>query len=156
MKDSGHDIFPESTCFPPTTEGNPNSGRLLSRTRMKPNCVEVVGKPMRPGGQQIWLRLAWAQIEMRRFSDAIHSLDGATSEQHIAPDRAIVRSVAEWQAREQDSALQDFEIALRGKPEWQNPAWVNALYSPLVAQSIQEMKEERERRLKKAKLATNR
>jgi tetratricopeptide (TPR) repeat protein len=111
---------------------------------------------LRPGGQQIWVWLAWAQIEMRRFSDAIHSLDSATYEQHIAPDRAIVRSVAEWQAREQDSALQDFEVALRGKPEWQNSAWVNALYSPLVAQSVQEMKEERERRLKKAKLATNR
>jgi beta-barrel assembly-enhancing protease len=104
---------------------------------------------LRPGGQQIWLRLAWAQIEMRRFSDAIHSLDSATYEQHIAPERAIVRSVAQWQAQEHDSALQDFDIAVAGKPAWQNPAWVKALYSPLVAQSVQEMKEERERRLKK-------
>jgi tetratricopeptide (TPR) repeat protein len=110
---------------------------------------------LRPGGPQIWLRLAWAQIEMHRYSDAIHSLDGEIHERQIAPERAIVRSVAEWQAREHDSALQDFEIALRGKPEWQNPAWVNALYSPLVAQSVQEMKEERDRQLKKANLAAS-
>jgi beta-barrel assembly-enhancing protease len=110
----------------------------------------------RPGGQQIWLRLAWSQIEVRRFSDAIHSLDTATYEQHVAPERAIVRAVAEWQAQEPNLALQDFDVALRGKPEWENPAWVKAQYSPLVVQSVQEMQSERERRLKKAKVAANR
>jgi beta-barrel assembly-enhancing protease len=110
----------------------------------------------RPGGQQIWLRLAWTQIEMRRFSDSIHSLDSATYEQHTAPERAIVRAVAEWQAQEPDSALHDLDIALRGLPEWENPAWVKALYSPLVAQSVQEMRSERERRLQKARVAANR
>lgn len=119
------------------------------------NLLEETAQ-QRPGGQQIWLRLAWAQIEMRRFSDAIHSLDSATYEQRVAPERAIVRAVAEWQALDHDSALQDFEVALRGKPEWQNAAWVKALYSPLVAQSVREMKEERERRQKKAKVAANR
>jgi thioredoxin-like negative regulator of GroEL len=110
----------------------------------------------RPGGQQIWLRLAWSQIEVRRFSDAIHSLDTANYEQQVAPERAIVRAVAEWQAQEPNLALQDFDVALRGKPEWDNPAWVKAQYSPLVAQSVQEMQSERERRLKKAKVAANR
>jgi predicted Zn-dependent protease len=109
----------------------------------------------RPGGQQIWIRLALVQIEVRRFSDAIHSLDSATYEQRVAPERAIVRAVAEWQALEHDSALQDFDIALRGQPEWGNPAWVEALYSPLVAKSVQDMRIERERRLQKARVAAS-
>ena len=71
-------------------------------------------------------------------------------------ERAIVRAVAEWQAQEPNLALQDFDVALRGKPEWENPAWVKAQYSLLVAQSVQEMQSERERRLKKAKVAANR
>jgi hypothetical protein len=35
-----------------------------------------------------------------------------------------------------------------GQPEWENPRWVKALYSPLVAQSVQQMQVERERRRK--------
>jgi hypothetical protein len=41
-------------------------------------------------------------------------------------------------------------------PEWENPKWVSALYSPLVAQSVQEMQAERERRRQKAKAVASR
>jgi hypothetical protein len=68
----------------------------------------------------------------------------------------MVRSVANWQAQEHDEAMRDFDIALGGQPEWENSNWVKALYSPLVAQSIQEMKAERERRKQKTRVATGR
>jgi tetratricopeptide (TPR) repeat protein len=110
----------------------------------------------RPGDMKLWLLLAWTQIEIRRYGDALQTLDGAVYEQKIQPERAIVRAVARWQAQERDQALLDFNVAVDRQPEWENSSWVQALYSPLVAQSIQEMQAERERRRQKAKVAASR
>ena len=100
--------------------------------------------------------MAWAQIEIRRYGDALQTLNGAAYEQKIQPERAMVRAVANWQAQEHDEAMRDFEIALGGRPEWGNSSWVKALYSPLVAQSTQEMQAERERRKQKVRAAASR
>jgi hypothetical protein len=105
---------------------------------------------------KLWLLLAWTQIEIRRYSDALQTLNAADYEQKIQPERAIVRAVARWQAQEHDQALLDFNVAVDGQPEWENSTWVQALYSPLVAQSIQEMRAERERRRQKARVAASR
>jgi DNA-binding transcriptional MerR regulator len=43
-----------------------------------------------------------------------------------------------------------------GQPAWGNRSWVRALYSPLAAQSIEEMQAERERRKQKMRAATTR
>jgi predicted Zn-dependent protease len=110
----------------------------------------------RPGDPILRLRLSWAQIEIRRYGDALQTLDSAVYEQRIQPGMAMVRAVAKWQAQEKDEALRDFDIALGGQPEWENSSWVKALYSPLVAQSIQEMQAERERRRQKTKVAASR
>ena len=110
----------------------------------------------RPGDPILRLRLSRAQIEIRRYGDALQTLDSAAYEQRIQPGMAMVRPVAKWQAQEKDEALRDFDIALGGQPEWENSSWVKALYSPLVAQSIQEMQAERERRRMKAKVAASR
>jgi hypothetical protein len=67
----------------------------------------------------------------------------------------MAQGVAYWQARERDSALRDYEQAVAGQPEWENQKWVKALYSPLVAGSVEEMKAERERQ-KKQKMAERR
>jgi predicted Zn-dependent protease len=99
----------------------------------------------RPTDLNLWLRLSWAQIEIRRYGDALQTLNGGVYEQRIEPERAIVRAVANWQAQERNEAMRDFNIALGGQPEWENASWVKALYSPLVAQSVQEMQAERER-----------
>ncbi len=66
----------------------------------------------------------------------------------------MVLAVARWQAHEQDQDLLAYNSALGGQPEWGNPSWVKALYSPLVAQSIEEMQAERERRKQEMKAAT--
>ncbi len=108
----------------------------------------------RPSDLNLRLRLAWAQIEIRRYGDALQTPDGAGYEQKIQPGRVMVRAVASWQAQEHDEAIRDFDIAVGGEPEWENPTWFKALYSPLVAQSIQEMKAERERQRQKMRVAT--
>jgi predicted Zn-dependent protease len=110
----------------------------------------------RPGEMKLWLLLAWTQIEIRRYNDALQTLNGAVYEQKIQPERAIIRAVARWQAQEHDQALLDFNVALDGHPEWENSSWVQALYSPRVTQSIQEMQAERERRRQKARVAAGR
>jgi tetratricopeptide (TPR) repeat protein len=110
----------------------------------------------RPGEMKLGLLLAWTQIEIRRYNDALQTLNGAVYEQNIQPERAIIRAVARWQAQEHDQALRDFNVAVDGQPEWENSSWVQALYSPLVAQSIQEMQAERERRRQKARVAASR
>jgi beta-barrel assembly-enhancing protease len=110
----------------------------------------------RPGELNLWLGLAWAQIEIRRYGDAPQTLNGAVDEQQIQPERAMVRAVANWQAQEHDEAMRDFNIALGGQSKWENSSWVKTLYSPLVAQSIQEMQAERERRKKKMRAAASR
>src|SRR5208282_357775 len=111
---------------------------------------------VRPGDMRLGLQRAWAMIEVRRYGDALQTLEGPVYEPHIQPERAMARAVARWQAQQHDQALLDFSNALSGQPEWGNSSWVKALYSPLVAQSIQEMQAERERRQQKARVAANR
>lgn len=106
----------------------------------------------RPGDVRVWVRRAWGQIEIRRYSDAIQSALNGNLDPRFQSERNMVAAVAYWQAKEPDSAMQDFERAEAGQPEWRNPKWVRALYSPLVAQSIDEMRAEQERR-KKEKMA---
>jgi len=120
--------------------------------------VELLSEAMqqRPGNMKLGLRLAWAQIEVRRYGDALRRLESVAYEQQVQPERAIVRAVANWQAQEHDEAMRDFDIALGGQPEWENSSWVKALYSPLVAQSVEEMQAERERRRQKRRVAASR
>jgi beta-barrel assembly-enhancing protease len=106
----------------------------------------------RPGNLKMWLRRAWAEIEVRRFSDAIQTVNNGAYEQEFQAERAMALGVAFWQAREPDEALGDLDRALAGQPEWGNPNWVKALYSPLVARSVEEMQAEAGRR-KKARMA---
>jgi predicted Zn-dependent protease len=102
----------------------------------------------RPGNTQMLLRLAWTQIELRRFADAFQTLNSAPQESTSRPEQVMVQAVARWQAQQPDIALRDLEAAASRQPEWENLRWVEALYSPLVARSIHEMQVERERRKK--------
>lgn len=116
-----------------------------------PNAVALLSeaRQQRPGDLNLWQRLAWALIEVRRYSDALQTLDGAVYEQNVSPAREIARAVALWQAQQHDEALRNFDVAMSGRTEWENPNWVKALYSPLVRQGVQAMLSERERRKQK-------
>jgi beta-barrel assembly-enhancing protease len=109
----------------------------------------------RPGDVKLWVHRAWAEIEIRRYSDAIQTVNNGPYEERLQGERAMAQGVASWQAQEHDEALRDLDRAVAEQPEWENPAWVKALYSPLVAQSVQEMHAERERQ-KKARMAEKR
>jgi beta-barrel assembly-enhancing protease len=111
---------------------------------------------LRPGGPQIRLRLAWTQMELRRYSDAMQVLQTLIYEPTRQPEINMARAVVHWLAQDHDEALIVFNAALHGQPEWENPNWVRALYSPQVAQAIQEMLAERARRAQKAKSAAAR
>jgi predicted Zn-dependent protease len=112
----------------------------------------------RPGDAKLSIRHAWTEIEIRRYSDAIQTVNNGRSESGLPyeefpqGDRAMAQAVAFWLAKQSEEALRDYDRAMAGQPEWGNPRWVRALYSPLVAQSVQEMHDERERQ-KKAKVA---
>jgi len=124
------------------------------------HAVELLGQVVqqRPGDTRMWLRRAWAEIEVRRYSDAIQTVNngawenGSANEERPHGERAMAQAVAFWLAREPDEALRDYDRAMAGQPEWGNPNWVKALYSPLVAQGVEEMRAERERQ-RKARLA---
>ena len=110
----------------------------------------------RPGELQMGLHLAWALIEVRRYGDALQRLEDAVYDPRIQSEKAMARAVAHWLAQQHDQALLDLKAALGGQPEWENSSWVKALYSPLAAQSVQEMLAERERRKQKSRIATTR
>lgn len=108
---------------------------------------------LRPGDDLLTLRLAWALIEVRRYSDALQMLQNAPYEPAHQTEKAMAQAVAHWQAQQRDAAMIFFDSALAGHPEWRNPDWVRALYSPLVAGSIDEMQAEQARRKQNVKAA---
>jgi predicted Zn-dependent protease len=118
-------------------------------------AVELLSEAMqqRPADVNLGRELAWARIEIRHYGDALQTLDSFSYQRQVPADKAIVQAVAHWQAQEPDEAMRDFNLGVRTQPEWENPKWVKPLYSPLVAQSLQEMQSERERRQLKTKVA---
>jgi beta-barrel assembly-enhancing protease len=120
------------------------------------SAAELLGEAVqeRPGDAKLWVQRTWSLIEIRRFSDAIQTANTFYDEA-TKSERLMAQAVAYWQAKEQTAAMSNLETAAAGQPEWGNPRWVKALYSPLVAQSVQEMQAERERR-QKARLASKR
>lgn len=104
---------------------------------------------LRPDDVRVRQRLAWAWIEQHRLADALQVLgDNSAYDSASQHEKEMARSVVRWQAEEHDAALAAFSAAVSGQPEWGNPAWVKALYSPTVARSIQQMQTETERRRK--------
>jgi len=88
----------------------------------------------RPQDEELRQQLGWSLVEQRDFEAALSRF--GTFPMGCA--------VARWQARDRDRALEAFEAA-RAEPQWLNPRWVGAVYSPLVARSVQEMETERKK-----------
>ena len=94
---------------------------------------------------------AWVQIQNRTLADALQGLDSVNTSQNATPDTVMSRAVAQWLAQERVGAMANFSIAINQRPEWTNPRWAAALYSPLVVDTVQQMEAERQRREKAAK-----
>jgi beta-barrel assembly-enhancing protease len=119
-----------------------------------PRAVELLALAVQriPDAGKLRLRLAWAEIEVRRYSDALRMLDSVAYAPGTGPEKMMACAVARWRAEEKDNAMEDFAGAFDGaKAEWENSRLIKALYSPMTAQSIAEMNEETERRREKAK-----
>ena len=119
-----------------------------------PSASSLVGNAMqqRPGNAAYTTKQGWVQIEQHALADALQSLQAGYDQGENA-ERQMARAVALWRAQRQDEAMISFESASGKQPEWENPRWVKALYSPEVAETIQQMKTERERRRKITKNA---
>lgn len=113
-------------------------------------AVELLSEAVqqRPQNPALRLRLAWAQTEIRRYADALQTVQQASGA------NSMTRAVVLWLSQEREQGLRDFEAALNAQPEWQNPAWVKALYSPTVTQSVREMQGEKEARERKARASS--
>jgi predicted Zn-dependent protease len=102
----------------------------------------------RPGNIDFATHAAWVQIQNLKYADALEALDRVSDSVSDRTDRRMARATALWLSKQPDSALHLFESATNDQPEWNDPRWVQALYSPLVAKSVEEMKTEREHRRK--------
>lgn len=108
----------------------------------------------RPGDPQMRLRLAWIDIELRRFADALQAINAIAANNQRDDEATMARAVAEWETQQHDDALRQFATTVAHQPEWTNPQWIESLYAPLAVRSAQEMRAELERQ-KKAKAALN-
>jgi predicted Zn-dependent protease len=104
----------------------------------------------RPQNPSLRSQLAWAQVEVRRYADALQTT------QQVPGVSPMARAVVLWSSQEREQGLRGFEAALASQPEWGNPAWVKALYSPTVSQSVREMQAEQEVRERKARASSRR
>ena len=95
----------------------------------------------RPGNLTLQAALAFDELEQHQLDDALRRFSLAV-EDDTWNSPLMGRSVARWQARQREEALKDFEAATKSRPEWRDPRWVGALYSPGVAQSVAEMQAE--------------
>jgi beta-barrel assembly-enhancing protease len=108
----------------------------------------------RPGESQWLTARAWVQIQNKTLEDAFQSLNAVYASGSPRPDRQMARAVAFWLSGQKDAALRDFDLAVEGQPEWKDPRWVRALYSPLVWDTVEKISAERERlrKLQQARL----
>jgi len=102
-------------------------------------------------------QLGWALIEQRDFEDALLRFDAVKGSVPFSADTRVLgflpraeprmgSAVAHWLARQKDEALREFSIAADAQPEWLNPHWTRALYSPTVAKAVAEMQTEKSKR----------
>ena len=111
----------------------------------------------RPGDARMQVELGWALVEQRNLESALERLqtfnrypsiasESPSQRRRLFDERRVGLAVAEWQAGQFDRALSEFYGATHLQPEWLNPQWVKALYSPGVATTIEKLKAEQKKR----------
>ncbi len=110
-------------------------------------CAAVVhdGVQMRPGDPGLQLMQGWIDIEQHQFENAIRLFESASAEPPWNSPVAGM-AIASWQAHRDEKALERLDYAAKALPQWGNPQWVAALYSPFVAHTAIEMDAEWQKR----------
>ena len=85
---------------------------------------------------------AWPEIEQRHYDSALTFYGGDA----VGKEANAIRAVGEWLAKNHEGALREYEN-LANDSSWSNRHWVQGNYSPTVVSALDEMKQERERRL---------
>jgi beta-barrel assembly-enhancing protease len=99
---------------------------------------------LRPSDEHFAIITAWIDIQLRQLAEANQSLGYMGND----PEKEMARAVLFWQESYADRAIAQFDAVVRSQPEWQTPEWVRAQYSPLAAESIDQMQKESEQRKK--------
>ena len=110
------------------------------------NSAELLMRSIaqRPGDLALQASLGFDRIEQHQPDDAIRLFTLAVDD-HSWNSPQMGRAVAHWQLRHREEALKDFIAVVKVFPEWQNPQWVGALYSPGVASNVREMESEQQK-----------
>jgi tetratricopeptide (TPR) repeat protein len=151
-------VSPNAASLPPGLRGRYGwwfygSGQYDSAVNWLQSAVEEL-----PSDPILQTRLGWVLIEQRNLEAAIGRFESPANGYHspeygspnqrrrLFHEKRMGLAVAEWQAQQFDRAMSGFASAAIAQPEWLNPQWVGALYSPGVAKTIEEMKVEQKKR----------
>jgi predicted Zn-dependent protease len=112
----------------------------------------------RPNDARMQVQLGWVLIEQHNLEGAMQRFEiadkqppsvesgGWNRRARLLQEMRIGLAVAEWQAQQYDRAVGEFAGASIAQPEWLNPQWVAAQYSPGVAKTIEDLKTEQKKR----------
>jgi len=151
-------IAPNAASLPPQLRGRYgwwfySLGQSDSAAEWLQSAVQEL-----PGDSLLQTRLGWVLIEQHNLESAIERFNtagqGSVRGYYIKSDEAgrvypesrVGLAVAQWQAQQFDRALGEFAGATTSQPEWLNPKWVAALYSPEVTKTIEALKAEQKKR----------
>ena len=98
-----------------------------------------------PGDTSLIAQLGWVRIEQARYADALAIFQRLASRDHAT---AMGAAVAYWWTRQRSAAIPEFAPLYDQYPEWRNPRWVRATYSPGVWRAVSQMAAELERQRK--------
>jgi len=113
---------------------------------------------MLPGNQQFVATLGWADIERKNYADALRcfrsprsssaTLEGTAGTAYDPSTADAGLAVALWLSDQHSEAVSTFSATYDQRPEWRNPRWVRAMYSPAVWRAVSQIAAELERQRK--------
>ena len=109
----------------------------------------------RPGNEKLENNLAWVEVEQGELAAAIQEFTRIEWLREMGPAQwntpQMGLAVALWKSHRTDDAMKKFDLAVSAERRWGSPILVGAFYSPVVAQSVAEMRAEHARRLEAKK-----
>ncbi len=109
---------------------------------MKSSMLFAQAVQLRPQESRLRAARAWPEIEMRHYDTALTFYGGDA----VGIDSTAIRAIGMWLANNHEGALREYE-ALANDPSWSNRNWVKGNYSVTVVSAIDQMQQEREKRL---------
>lgn len=97
---------------------------------------------LRPQEGRFRAARAWPEIEQKHYDTALTFYGGDA----VGMESNAIRAVGMWLANNHEGALRDYE-ALANDPAWSNRNWVKGNYSPTVLSALDQMQQEREKRV---------